>query len=176
MASRLLQSPLISSLLLPSPPARGRRPLFCYAAPLEDFRFTAAQGFQFLFRRVFFLQFTPVAPEVRASLPLFRSAESPGCVLIVPKAIFSTDLGPVGAPVPRCHFLDQKKVAKDCRCAGLSFEYYSGRTGSPGLFYLVPWVMRWFEKLSGIGLARGRHFLDQKKVAKDCRCARLSFE
>ena len=27
--------------------------------------------------------------------------------------------------------------------------------------------MERFEKLSGIGLARGRHFLDQKKVAKD---------
>ena len=35
------------------------------------------------------------------------------------------------------------------------------------IFYLVPWVMQWFEKKSGIGLVRGRHFLDQKKVAKD---------
>ena len=34
-------------------------------------------------------------------------------------------------------------------------------------FLIVPWVMQWFEKKSGIGLDRGRHFLDQKKVAKE---------
>ena len=31
----------------------------------------------------------------------------------------------------------------------------------------------WFEKKSGIGLARGRHFLGQKKVAKEGAAARL---
>ena len=35
------------------------------------------------------------------------------------------------------------------------------------MIYLVPWVMQWFEKMSGIGLARCRHFLDQKKVDKE---------
>ena len=34
----------------------------------------------------------------------------------------------------------------------------------------------WFEKKSGIGLDRGRHFLDQKKVAKEGAGARLSFK
>ena len=43
------------------------------------------------------------------------------------------------------------------------------------LFYSIRWdafmlchgKYLWFEKKSGIGLDRGRHFLDQKKVAKD---------
>ena len=37
----------------------------------------------------------------------------------MPWVMFSTDLGPVGAPVPGCHFLDQKKVAKESAARGL---------------------------------------------------------
>ena len=29
---------------------------------------------------------------------------------------------PLAALVSECYFLDQKKVTKDCRCAGLSFK------------------------------------------------------
>ena len=69
------------------------------------------------------------------------------------------------APLPEHITLDSEG---DFCSAGFSLIVaYSGRTGGPGLYYLVPWVMQWFEKMSGIGLARGRHFLDQKKVAKD---------
>ena len=66
-----------------------------------------------------------------------------------------------------------KESSQRIRCAGPLSGITPVAPEVRACFTLCHGKYLWFEKKSGIGLDRGRHFLDQKKVTKDCRCAGL---